>query len=90
MDDWSEIEYLTEKDLPYFRKKSGKRRGRDSGNPAGDPAQHGYQELAGRRMNLLPGTVSGSKGMIWPADVLHIWYAGGPSFICQTALVFLL
>ncbi len=22
MDDWSEIEYLTEKDLPYFRKKA--------------------------------------------------------------------
>ncbi len=41
-------------------------------------------------MNLLPDTVSGSKGMIWPADVLHIWYAGGPSFICKTALPFLL
>ena len=24
MDDWSEIEYLTEKDLPYFRKKAEK------------------------------------------------------------------
>ena len=24
MDDWSEIDYLTEKDLPYFRKKAEK------------------------------------------------------------------
>ena len=49
MDDWSEIEYLTEKDLSYFRKKAEKGEAVIRGNPAGAPAQHRYRRLARRR-----------------------------------------